>query len=128
MTVLIKAASIAIAGAVMTLLLKKTAPELSFSLSLAICLLAAGLGAEILEGLEDVLELASEQTGLSSTVVTPVFKCVGIGVVTRLSADMCKDAGQSAAASAVEFCGTACALTAALPLVRSLLQTVGELL
>lgn len=127
MTVLIKAAAIGIAGAIMALLLKKSAPELGFALSLAISLLAAGLGAGILEELTEVLKLAQEQTGLSAAVVSPVFKCVAIGVVTRLSADMCKDAGQGAVASAVELCGTACALSAALPLVRSLLQMVGEM-
>lgn len=127
MTVLIKAAAIGIAGAIMALLLKKSAPELGFALSLAISLLAAGLGAGILEELTEVLKLAREQTGLSAAVVSPVFKCVGIGVVTRMSADICKDAGQGAVASAVELCGTACALAAALPLVRSLLQMVGEM-
>lgn len=122
-----KAAATALAGAILSLLLKKTAPELGFALNIAICLLAAGLGVEVLEGLTELLDLAREQTGLSPAVVSPVLKCVGIGVVTRLAADMCKDAGQGAIASAVELCGTACALTAALPLVRTLLEMIGDM-
>ena len=123
-----KAAAVAIAGAVLTMLLKKSAPELGLALSLAVSLLAAGLGAGLLEELSGVLELAREQTGLSGAVVGPVYKCVGIGVVTRLTGDICKDAGQGAVSSAVELCGTVCALSAALPLVRTLLQMIGDML
>ena len=73
------------------------------------------------------MELLRDQTGLSPAVISPVMKCVGIGVVTRLTTDLCRDAGQSAAASAVELCGTACAMVTALPLIRSLMQLVTEL-
>lgn len=128
MSVIVKAAAIAIAGAILTLLLKKSAPEMSFALSLAISLLAAGLAAGVMEELTEIIDLAREQTGLSPAVVGPVVKCIGIGVVTRLSADLCKDAGQGAIASSVELCGAACALTAALPLVRTLLQMVSDML
>lgn len=123
-----KAAAVAIAGALLTMLLKKSAPELGLALSLGVSLLAAGLGAGLLGELGEVLELAKEQTGLSGAVVGPVYKCVGIGIVTRLTADLCKDAGQGAVSSAVELCGAVCALTAALPLVRTLLQMIGETL
>lgn len=128
MTILMKAAAVAVAGAILTMLLKKSAPELGLALSIAVSLLAAGLGAGVLEELGEVMELAREQTGLSAAVVAPVYKCVGIGIVSRLCADICKDAGQGAVASAVELCGTVCALAAALPLIRSLLTMIGDTL
>lgn len=127
MTVLIKAAVTGIAGSVMALLLKRSAPELGFALSAAICLLAAVLAAELISGLTELMTLLRDQTGLSPAVVTPVIKCIGVGIVTRLSGDLCRDAGQGAAASAVELCGAACAMTAALPLIRSLLSLITEL-
>lgn len=128
MSILLKAAAIGIAGAVICLLLKKTAPEMGLMLSLAVSLLAAGLGVRLLKEIVELLKLAEEQAALSTALVSPVIKCIGIGVVTRLAVDICKDAGQGAAASAVELCGTACALTAALPLVRTLLQMISEML
>lgn len=127
MTILLKAAAIGIAGAVLSLLLKKTAPELGFALSVAISLMAAALAMEMVEGLGDILALAQEETGLSPAVVSPMMKCVGIGIVTRLSADLCRDAGQTAAASAVELCGTACAMVTALPLIQALFKLINDL-
>ena len=105
MSLLIKAAALALAGAVLGLLLRRDAPELALALSVAISLLAAGLAVELCGELKQVTELAREQTGLSPAVVGPVLKCVGVGIVTRLAADLCKDAGQGAIASAVELCG-----------------------
>ena len=127
MTALVQAAALGLAGALISLLLKKNAPELALALSLAICLMGAGLAMELFGQLRDVIDLAREQTGLSSAIVSPVLKCVGLGVVTRLAADLCKDAGQGAVASMVELCGAACAVVTALPLLRSLLQMIGEL-
>ena len=127
MTVLMKAAALGLTGALAGLLLKKNVPELALALSLAVCLLAAGLAAELYGQLAELVTMAREQTGLSPAVVGPVMKCVGVGVVTRLAADLCKDAGQTAVASAVELCGAACALAAAMPLIRALLEMIGEL-
>ena len=127
MTALVQAAALGLIGALVGLLLKKNAPELALALSLAICVLAAGLAAELFTQLRQVIDLAREQTGLSPAIVSPVIKCVGIGVVTRLAADLCKDAGQGAVASAVELCGAGCAIVTALPLLRSLLQMIGEI-
>ena len=127
MTVLMKAAALGLTGALAGLLLKKNAPEMGLALSMAVCLLAAVLAAELYGQIGELVDLAREQTGLSPAIVSPVLKCVGIGIVTRLAADLCKDAGQGAVASAVEMCGAACAMTAALPLIRALLQMIGEL-
>ena len=127
MTLLMKAAALGLTGAVTALLLKKNAPELGLCLSIAVTLAAAGLAVELLGQLQEIVALARDQTGLSPAVVGPVLKCVGIGAVTRLAADLCKDAGQGAVASAVELCGAACAMGAALPLIRSLLLMINEL-
>ncbi len=127
MSLLIKAAALALAGAVLGLLLRRDAPELALALSVAISLLAAGLAVELCGELKQVAELAREQTGLSPAVVGPVLKCVGVGIVTRLAADLCKDAGQGAIASAVELCGAACAMVTAMPLIKSLLLMISEL-
>lgn len=128
MTILIKTAAVGIAGAVLCLLLKKTAPELGLMVSIAVSLLAAALGAGLLEEVVELLRMVQEEAALDTAIVSPVMKCVAIGVVTRLTGDLCKDAGQGAVASSVELCGTACALTAVLPLVRTLLQMIGEML
>ena len=118
MTILLKAAATGIAGAVLGMLLKRSAPELGLALSVAVCFFGALLAMELVAGLGGLLDALESETGLSPAVLGPVLKCVGVGIVTRLAADICRDAGQSSAASAVELCGAACALVTALPLIR----------
>ena len=127
MSALIQAAALGLAGALISVLLRKSAPELGLALSVAISVVAAGLAVGLFRDLKEIVELAGEQTGLSPAIISPVLKCVGIGVVTRLSVELCKDAGQGAIASAVELCGTACAMVTALPLIRALMEMIGDL-
>ena len=53
---------------------------------------------------------------------------VGIALVVRVGGDLCRDAGESALASAVETAGSICALLAALPLLRQVLHMLSELM
>ncbi len=127
MSQLIQAAALGLAGAFIAVLLKKTAPELGLAVTIAVCIAAAGLALGLFRELKDIVELAGIQTGLSPAVVSPVLKCVGIGIVTRLAGEMCKDAGQGAVAAAVELCGTVCAMVTALPMIRALMDLIGSL-
>ena len=124
MTVLFRAAAVALTGVVLGLLLRRSAPELGLALSAAVSLAAGLMALELTGSFGALWETVKVQTGLSPAVLRPVFKCAGMGIVTRLTADMCRDAGQSAAASAVELCGTVCAMAAALPLIQALMEMI----
>lgn len=124
METLARALAVASAGCILALVIKKNNPEFSLLLSIAaagtVTALAAGLLGEVME----LIELARSVSGLSSAIVSPVIKCVGLGCVTRLGSDLCRDAGQSAAASALELTGCAATLCAAMPLFRSLIAMI----
>ena len=53
---------------------------------------------------------------------------MGIAVLTRISAEVCRDAGESGIAASVETAGAVLALWVALPLLRAVLDTVTGLL
>lgn len=128
MELLWKAVAVALTAAVIGLVLKKNAPELGFVLSLSAAGMALVLSARLGTNVRAVVTLAQETTGLSASLIAPVAKCVGIGIITRLTADLCADAGQSAAAGAVEVCGAVCALTAALPLMEMFFAMIDGML
>lgn len=128
MDLAVRAAALAVTAAVLGLVLRKNAPELGFALALAAAGAILALAARLGPNVRGAVTMAQEVTGLSAAVVQPVVKCVGIGVLTRLAADFCADAGQSAAGSAVEICGAVCALAAAMPLMESFLTMIGRML
>ena len=113
-----KAAVLGAAAALLGLLLQKTEPAQALLLGLAaagaVLLLTLGLFRELRAVFEDLCR----EAGIGAALTLPVLKSLGITVVGRSSAELCRDAGQSAAASALETCTAAAALYTALPLVR----------
>ena len=83
--------------------------------------------AEPLTELLRFLERLAEQSGVSRTLLTPLYKTVGIALVVKMGDGLCRDAGESALAAALEFAGTVCALLTALPLLRAVLELITEL-
>ena len=110
------------------MLLKKANPEISYGVSVltaaVICIASIGL----ISSLRDVAAEMIEKTGLSPAIFLPVIKCVGIALTVKLVTGLCKDAGQSAAASAIELSGCAAALLISFPLIRTMLQLLEGML
>jgi stage III sporulation protein AD len=114
-------------GSLSALLIKRSNPEMSLALSFAVGAIVMAFALELFSDLREIIDMAVEASGISSAIIVPVLKCVGIGVVTRLSSELCRDAGQGSIASSVELAGAACALYVALPLIKTLLKMIGEL-
>lgn len=86
----------------------------------------------LLAALEGAGPLFRELEGLSTAFPGECFpvmlKAVGITIAGQLAAQLCKDAGESALAYAVELAAKAAVLAAAFPLLRQLFDTIGEIL
>ena len=128
MEILIRAAAAAAVGSVLALLRKKHAPEQGMALSIltgaVIVWLSAGAAVRVTQVFTDL----ADKGEIPSIYLSPVMKCIGIGLITDLTAGLCRDAQQGGVASAVELCGTLCAVYVSLPLISSLLATVEKLL
>lgn len=128
MDAMVRLAAAAVTAVVLSGVLKKTTPELALLLTLA-----AGIWmlAVVADGLGAVVELMKElagQAGVSEVLLEPVVKTVALSILTKLTAEICRSAGESGVAAFVETAGTVLALVVALPLVRAVAQLMGELL
>ncbi len=128
MELLFKSAAAAMSAAVLGLLLRRKNPELTSLLSaaaVAVLLIAALRWAM---PFRELSETVRRMTDGKETLLAPVLKCVAAAVVTQIAADLCRDASQSALASAVELCGALFALGISMPLIVSMLKMLGGLL
>lgn len=128
MELIIKSAALALTAALVGLLLKRTNPEISLLLSISTVavIMTAAIGfarsfTELSESLQRIFQV-------SELMIKPVLKCVAIAVITKMTADLCRDSAQAAAASAVELAGTICALCVIMPLLMSMLNTIGTMI
>lgn len=128
MEVLFKTAGIALIAAFAVLLIRKTSPELSLAVSLCLVALVLTVAVTLLEPIVGLWETARSLYGAGDVYLLPVMKCCAIAVVAKITSDICREASENAAASAVELVGVLCAIGAAMPLIRTMLATIGEML
>jgi stage III sporulation protein AD len=127
MELIVKAAAIGIVASGVGLAVKKFNPENSLLLSVCAAVLILLAALEVFSSLLDFVKQLIEDAGISSALFVPVIKTVGIGITGRIAADVCKEAGQAAAASSVELTASVAALYAALPLLKSLMVLICSL-
>ena len=127
MELLIRTAAAALVAMGLITLLRKNVPELAYLLAVVVGIGAVLAFLNIFSGIRDFLNRLAGAAALSETVTAPVFKALGIGIVTKLTADLCTDAGQSAVASGIELVGTAGAVFVALPLMQGVFDMISSL-
>lgn len=128
MSVIFQLSLAAIAGAVLVAFLKPIAPAVSVMLSLA-CGVAILLC--VFEPLAEVLtELSAimASAGLDGSIYFPVLKAVGISVLVRIVAELCRDAGQGSLAAKLELAGAVASVAVCIPLVQQVFALMGMIL
>ena len=128
MEAMVKLTAVGVTAVVLSAVLRKNTPELALLLALAaglwmLALTASGLGAVV-----ELMNELAEQAGLSEVLLEPVVKTVALSILTRLTVEICRSAGEGGVAAFVETAGAVLALLAALPLIRAVAQMMGELL
>lgn len=123
-----KLSALAVTAALCALVLRKRVPELALVLTLAAGGLILGGAADALAQIRGMADALARTAGLTPGMWAPVWKTVGVGVVTRLSSAVCKDAGEGGIAAFLETAGAALALLTALPLAQAVFDVLGGLL
>lgn len=121
-------AVVAIAGALCAVVVKPHAREIALAVSLCT---GAVILAGVLQAAGEIRALFSalaEAAGLAPAVLSPMLKTVGISILTRITAALCRDAGEGGVATFVEVAGAALALVVTAPLLRAVLDTLSALL
>lgn len=114
----------AVVGAVCTAVIKKQTPDMALIVTLAAVTLILSTAVAILEPVRELMNTLGEQAGLSAAVLSPVIKTVGIALLTRVCAELCRDANEGGIAAAVEIAGGGCALLVCLPLFQAVLELI----
>lgn len=128
MVTALQIAGLSVTAVLIAKLLRRYAEEQAMLLTL---LLSAALTAAAVTAMTPVLnEIDSLLTasGLSPDQTACIAKSAGICIVTQLAADVCKDGGETAAASAVILTGKIALMLLALPMLMPLLSMLKEVL
>ncbi len=115
-------------AAFLALIIRRYQPEQALAISLiagSILLVAVLAGASPVFGF---LNRLFSETGLPMDYGERLFKALGISLLTQISADSCRDAGEGGMAAKAEFVGKIALLIIGLPLFEQILETSLDLI
>ena len=109
-------------------LLEKDCKEMKILLVLScLCVIFIKTSGIISDIFSEIKSLC-DTSGIDGQYVKILFKALGICCITQFSADYCKDCGENALASQVEFGGKIALIITAFPMFESLINIVKKLL
>lgn len=128
MQFLVKAIAVCAATAIFAASIRKAVPEMALGLQLFTVLLALLFALRLADPITVFLKNSADQFANTGIYVRPILKAAAIGVIANVGCSLCKDAGQTAFAAAIELLGTITILLSALPVLELFVHTIGELL
>lgn len=128
MEVIIKASAVAMIAALAALTVKKYNPETAYITGVAAAVIIATASASMIFAIKDYLGQIIQTSGISPAILVPPIKCTAIAVTVKIVSSLSKDSGQAGVASAVEYLGAAAAIYTVLPMLKSIMNTLGELI
>ncbi len=121
---IIQIAALGLLTAAFIIFLKETRPEMAVILSLALGIL---IFLSLLTYISDILRALEELTlkaDVNIVYLNTLLRIMGIAYIAEFSAQICRDAGEGATASKIEFAGKVFILVLALPLIMVVLETI----
>ena len=124
---MIKIAMIGIMAVFLAMFLKRDRQEFGILVILTGCLLILFLSVEKIRVVLDGINRLKLALGDGSTYVEILLKMLGITYVAEFSANLCKDAGFGAIANQIEFYGKVMLIAVSIPILFSLIETMGQI-
>lgn len=132
MTLILRVAGIAIAALAVLFVLKGISNTFAVFVKIAVLLLLLGFFVvELADGISSVRELVSAFIAPDSFVgvsVSVMIKALGIALVGRISADICRECGENGLAQGVESVAGIVIFSLSLPILSEILNFASDLL
>lgn len=119
---------IALLATSMIIIVKQTRPEIAMLISI---ITVAFIFLFSIDKVGQVIELItslSDRAGLSREFLSIILKIVGIAYITEFGANICKDIGESAIASKVQFAGKCVILIFGINIIGNFVDTLTQIL
>ena len=123
-----KIALVAIVGMSLAVFVGGMRREISIWITIACGIIIFFFGIRKFQYVVDMFQGLTNYIGINETYIKIILKMIGIAYLSEFTATICRDAGQNAIAGQVDFFGKISMIIVSLPVLQSLLETIGEVL
>lgn len=125
---IISLAGVGIIAAALCAVIRRHSPDAALGVSIACGLIVLAAVLKMLAPSVETLSALANSAGISGDLAAAMLKALAVCYITQLSADACRDAGESAIASKLELAGRAALALITLPVFTALADGVTGLL
>jgi len=123
-----KIVGIGLIATVLAVVLKNQKPEISMQVSVVTGLIIFIMIVTKLSSVLEVFKSVAQKIDIDLIYISTIFKIVGIAYVAEFGAQICRDAGEGAIASKIEFAGKVLIMVLATPILLALLNLILKLM
>ena len=124
----IKIIGIGLIALMAIIILKQYKPEFVLYISIIAGIIIIFLIIDKLQGIIDLLKSISSKSGINSQFLVLLLKITGIAFLAEFAINLCKDSGEGAIASKIEFGSKIVIVSMSIPIISSLLDVILKLL
>jgi stage III sporulation protein AD len=119
---IIKIVMVGIIAAILAVLLRDERPEIAFAISIVTGLVIFVFLITKLNSVMSVLKYFAAKANIDVLYFSTILKVIAIAYITEFGAQICRDAGEGAIASKVEFAGKVLIMVIAIPILAALMD------
>lgn len=120
----IKIIGVGLIALIIVVIIKQYKPEFAMYASIIAGIIIIFLSLDKITAIINTLTNLSKKTGINAEFLSILLKITGIAILTEFAVSICKDSGESAIASKVDFGGKIIIVSMSIPIISALLEII----
>ena len=121
---IVKIIGVGLIALIIIVVIRQYKPEFTMYVSIIAGVIILCLALDKVTGIITLLTNLSKKTGINSEYLSILLKITGIAILTEFAVSICKDAGESAIASKIDFGGKVIVISMSIPIISALLEII----
>ncbi len=119
---IMKIIGVGLIALIIIVIIKQYKPEYAMYISITAGIIIIFLSFSKITAIINLLVNLSKKTGVNAEYLSIILKITGIAILTEFAVNLCKDSGEMAIASKVDFGGKIIIVSMSIPIVSALLE------
>jgi len=124
----VKIIGVGLIALIIIIIIKQYKPEFTIYISLIAGTIIIFMVFDKVSAIVNMLTTLSKKSGINGEYLSILLKITGIAILTEFAVSICKDSGETAIASKVDFGGKIIIISMSVPIISALLELIIDIL
>ncbi|MHB9095279.1 MAG: stage III sporulation protein AD [Eubacteriales bacterium] len=125
---IIKIVGLGLVATILIVIIKQQRPELAIQLSIVVGAVIFTMMLGKINSVITLMQQLAQKSNVSALYMGTILKIIGVAYIAEFGAQICRDAGEGAVASKVEFAAKVIVIVLAIPIIAAVFESLLKLL